>query len=965
MKKIAELIIKYRYLLFIIILAGVGWLGSQAKNIRMNNDMASWMDQSDPAVRLYTHTGNKFGSNYINMVVLKTKDIFTTENLSLVRRLTKAYEAIDGVYQVVSLTNILDVKPLPDGLEVKSLINKGPITKDNKKLKTLKRYVLSKERYRGFMVNDSGNATMIMVRLHIHADKNKISQIISQKADKMIPPNADVKVYIGGMPMAIYYADKLVNQDMGRLTPIVTLLILLVLFASFRSLQGTLLPLFTVLFATISTVGLMALFKVPLTMISASLPVVLLSTGTAYGIHLINASRELRLQGMFDPKQRIITSVDKVGLGILLAALTTMFGFGSLATAQLVPIKNLGIFLAIGIFLALLLTFLLILPILSVWNVKAKPDVKKPVKGYLVRILTKIADSVSSHAAIYAILALVIGIVALFFAFRMTREVNLTNYFPPDNPVRQAEKVMKKDFGGSTPVVVDFDAKSIKNPAVLRVIQRVQKMMRATPHLKHPSGVVDFLSEMNFIMNKKRTTPNTQQGVDNLWLFIEGKKELSQMIDDAKKETILQATIDQSNSKLMADVTKDMQERLKNVPKNIVTVDLDKTNSIQHKKLAEIITTDAMRELQDDLTYAGIRLKNKGKVRAAMLKAAFGSLLSADIRQKTVKKAVNKYMMSDSAELEVTQAVATNVARTLGTMKKWDASRVFTDLKQWIPEDQWKDDPDSLTAMSQSLKSVFHAAINDYMVTSVYDILKQNLSSPLAGLAPEIRQRVMADLWELRENTVYVSQRDYEQVFGKPASPSAIIGLQTTLTGEAKVMTQINDQLVVSQAESLGIAILMVFILMTIQFRSLSGGLLSMIPIVFTVLFNFGLMGLFKIPLDNATAMISSVAIGLGIDYTIHVMLRFKKEYALHNDTRLAMESTLSSVGRAVLINSLAVTLGFLVLLFSNMEPLRRFGYLMAITMVVSAIAALTIFPAAVLVTKAKFLTRPAGPKEA
>lgn len=971
MRKLAEFTIKYRYVLFVLVLGAVVWLGIQAKHITMNNDMTAWLDHSKPSVKLYMRTGEKFGANYIDMVVLKTRDVFTNRNLTLVRKLTKSFEKIDGVDQVLSLTNILDVKPTPDGLEVKNLIEKGPIPKDPKKLQALKRYVLSKERYRGFMVNNTGSATMLMVRLRLHADKNKVSALILKQAQALTRTGNGIQTYVGGMPVAIYEANKLVSRDMGRLTPIVTLLILLVLFASFRTAQGTLLPLITVILAAISTVGLMALFKVPLTMISASMPVVLLATGTAYGIHLINATRELGMQGVLDAHERVVAGTDKVGLGILMAALTTMFGFGSLATAQLIPIRNMGLFLAVGIFLSLIYTFLLVIPALTVWKVKVKPlpegrNVSQNVdQGVLSTVLTKIADSVTAHPWSYSVVSGVIALIALFFAFHMTREVNLTNYFPPSNPVRRAEDIMKREFGGATPVVVDFEAKTIKNPAVLRVMQRIQKTMRATPHVKHPSGVVDFMTEMNYVMNRKRMTPSTQQGVDNLWIFIEGKKELSQMLDDPKKEAIVQATIDQSNSKLMADVTREMEARLKHVPRKLVRVVRSKLTPKQREGIARVVTRDALAELKDDLAYAGIHITNEKPVHDVMLDAASGRLLGDAMRQKVVRSAVDKYMMSDSAELEVPQAVADAVADAISGMKAWNKASVLAILKQKIPEKLWKDDPDSLPAMADSLSAVYSGARDGAMVNLAFAALQKYLSRPLKGVAPEVKQRVKADLWELREPTTYVAAGDYEKVMGHPANASAVTKLKVELTGEAKVMTNVNNQLITSQAESLGIAILLVFILMMVQFKSFTGGLLSMIPIVFTILFNFGLMGMFKIPLDNATAMIASAAIGLGIDYTIHVMLRFKKEYEATGDTNTALRGTLAGAGRAVLVNSLAVTLGFLVLLLSSMEPLRRFGYLMAITMVISAVAALTVFPAAVLATRAKFLTRSAGPKEA
>ena len=80
------------------------------------------------------------------------------------------------------------------------------------------------------------------------------------------------------------------------------------------------------------------------------------------------------------------------------------------------------------------------------------------------------------------------------------------------------------------------------------------------------------------------------------------------------------------------------------------------------------------------------------------------------------------------------------------------------------------------------------------------------------------------------------------------------------------------------------------------------------------------------IKLDIATALISSVMIGVGIDYTIHFLWRFKEERSRGIDHKEAAYITLTTTGRGIIINALSVIVGFLALTLSNFEPLKFFG---------------------------------------
>jgi uncharacterized protein len=174
-------------------------------------------------------------------------------------------------------------------------------------------------------------------------------------------------------------------------------------------------------------------------------------------------------------------------------------------------------------------------------------------------------------------------------------------------------------------------------------------------------------------------------------------------------------------------------------------------------------------------------------------------------------------------------------------------------------------------------------------------------------------------------------------------------------TGLPSLYLQIDRSIVKSQMQSLIYATILVFILIAVILRSLKRGIHAIIPILATLLVLFGFMGLTKIPLDIATVLVGSVSIGIGVDYAIHMITHYSHEIRNGMNVRNALEHAIRISGRAILINVLSVALGFLVLTFSNLVPLQRFGLLVAVTMITSGAAALTLLPATLMVAYEKW----------
>jgi len=183
--------------------------------------------------------------------------------------------------------------------------------------------------------------------------------------------------------------------------------------------------------------------------------------------------------------------------------------------------------------------------------------------------------------------------------------------------------------------------------------------------------------------------------------------------------------------------------------------------------------------------------------------------------------------------------------------------------------------------------------------------------------------------------------------------------LSLEVTGTASVEAATTKEIVTGQITGLTVSVLVVLIMLGITFRNITYTFIAMVPLVGTIVINFGVMGFLNIPLDIGTAIISSVVIGIGVDYSIHYLSRLKANLARGMDFQAALDNTVTHSGKAILSNAVTVGSGFLALWFASLTPLIVMGWLITLTMVVSALAALVLLPVLVSLTCKRTLVNP------
>lgn len=166
------------------------------------------------------------------------------------------------------------------------------------------------------------------------------------------------------------------------------------------------------------------------------------------------------------------------------------------------------------------------------------------------------------------------------------------------------------------------------------------------------------------------------------------------------------------------------------------------------------------------------------------------------------------------------------------------------------------------------------------------------------------------------------------------------------VTGMGSLFARVMDASIESTKQSYVIAAVVITLMMIAMLGSVKLGLISMIPNLLPIVIAMGLMGFLKMPLDQFTMLIGSICVGLVVDDTIHFMHNFRRYHLQYNDVERAVRNTLLTTGRAILVTTVVLSLGFFIFTAASMENLVRFGLITGITIILALLGDLLLAPA-------------------
>ena len=175
--------------------------------------------------------------------------------------------------------------------------------------------------------------------------------------------------------------------------------------------------------------------------------------------------------------------------------------------------------------------------------------------------------------------------------------------------------------------------------------------------------------------------------------------------------------------------------------------------------------------------------------------------------------------------------------------------------------------------------------------------------------------------------------------------------------GFGDLLAELVTAVVRGQILSLLISIILVALVVMFLFKSFTAGIYASLPLITALISLFSLMGFLNIKLDMITTMLSSIMIGVGVDYTIHFLWRYKEERKLYSQEE-AVIKTLTTSGRGITFNAFSVIIGFSVLFISGFLPVKFFAFLVTVSIAVCLIGALVLLPALIIIFEPDFLKK-------
>jgi hypothetical protein len=921
------------------------------KNLYFENRITEWLNKKDPVVKLFVDIGEKFGTNELIMVALKSRkgETFSNEVLKSLKLFTNEMKEREEISSVKSIVNMPDIRKIEEGIEVKDFL--GYIPEKERKLNEIKKYALSKESYVNNVISEDGEWLAIAIYLRSGEDPVKVfGGIVKPVVEKYFSLN--MEIYYSGEPSTAYFADEFIKKDLRKLVPIIILTILIILYFSFRNFKGVVLPTLVVLIATIWVFGLMGLIRKPMNLITPALPVLLIALGSAYGIHVLNRIMyEEYTSGLnFSTLKKVVM---EVFIPVSMTGVTTIIGFCSFITAKIATITTFGLFAAAGILFSTLISLFFIPASYKLNSFKKKNSNAKRDDRYF-KFLLPLSRFVKNHPKFIIFISVIIFIIFIIWIPRISRKVNFIEYFPKNSVPSISFEIIKNNFGGASPLTVYFKSNNLKSASFLRLMRRVENYIFSLQEINNPFSVVDFIQEINYQLNNRYHIPDSDGGVSNLWFFIEGRDELRQILTEDYTEGLILSKLPQIDVKFLKKVREKLKDFLgKEFSRDYFEYRLDNLSEKEIIKLKKEETGYVLEEISWLLSYYNRNNENRFDERKAQeilycLIDNIPTCHDSDVKEK-IEEEFKDYIFSDYFDFEISINVKNKLYKNLckeifrGKFSKESLKKILESL---IPSFEYDEEiaNDVIETLFFRIEEAKRISFTERAYKAIKGIFPQNVRKN-----DYFNKKVKGLFYEIADNLVILPIKILDNTYSKKINIEKI-----EQSGFPSFMTKIDQLLYISQLQSLILALFVTFIVMIIMRHSFLFGMISLIPILFTLGIIYGFLGFSGIPLDYATMMIAGISIGVGIDYAIHLIHSIGNKMDEGYILEEAIQLTFLEKGKAILVNSIAVMAGFAVLLFSSLAPLRHLGGVMVGSMFLAAFSALTILPSVIFLIKSK-----------
>jgi uncharacterized protein len=862
---------KYPAVIVGVVIVITVFMGFQLPHAQLDNNNIRFLPDKNQAKIISEYIDETFGGQVMILVGLERpyRTVFEKSFLERIQKFAQTVEDTEFVKSVNSIMSTQYITGDSDSIIVSDLVPEN-FSGTDEEITELRRRIASWDLFRGSLVSDDFSATQILITLDVltadftHPEVTLSIEKIRKIAEELF--SGESEVYITGQPVINAVINESIIADNLLLIPLVVIVVLAMLFFSFRRFTFVILPFLTVIIAVVWTVGMAALFGIKLSVITTILPVILTAVGSAYGIHIVTHYMEdtrNKTMTIDEHRELVLILVKKLIKPVFLAALTTMAGFISFCFTPIVPMREFGYCAGFGVLASFAVAALFIPAMFLLRGPRALKEQKKEQneESRFSNIITGIFLSIAEKKKLVIVLALMVAAFSIYGLSKVIIDNAVVEFFQNETDISRSDRFIREYFGGSKDLSLVIQADSTEellHPDVLQAIDGLSAYLtKNVPAVGKVVGFTDIIKRINQVFNAGESPEGLQK---------------------------------------------------------VTSYNADSFGF-----------NDA-----EDFGFGGFGFGDFGFYDDAAAAETPKQESNFDITQYS---AADLLRFLDNAAGKSNNLSGNDLVRELKRLTNYEGMAYYE-----IPADPKR--------YGKETKEELQRLIANYLVLLAGDDDSGYSNDPLEPTA--IKTMIQLRTKGSKDSQVVIDLINEYIAVNFPDNIRVIIG------GGITYEMAITDLIFNSQLISIFISVLIVFFIVAVSNKSMIAGIIGAVPLMLAILCNFAVMGFLGIKLNLGTALIASLAVGIGIDYTIHFIEFFKHEYQLGEQDFL--RKTFIGCGKAIIINALSVGAGFGVLALSQFRIIAELGALIALSMLITALVSLTVIPALLMVIKPRFI---------
>jgi uncharacterized protein len=992
--------LRFPWLVLAMVVVAVVVFGSRFPNVRFDNDPENMLAE-DEAVRVFHHKVKEtFGLyDFVIVGIVNTEHpdgIFNVETLrridTLTRRLLSLRRGADGRPEVVSGADTpayraLDLRPSgwfarvlnaafrhdphalfrEDGrsaiigreiispsvvdnikqagqgaLKLEYLMETVPRTREE--ALAIRDDAMGNPLYKGTLVAEDEKAICLYIPIEAKTYSYNVANLV--RALTRDWDSADA-VHITGLPVAedTFGVEMLVQ--MATSAPLAGLAIFLLLLAFFRRIALIVAPMLVAVVSVICTMGLLIGLGFDVHIMSSMIAIFLMPIAVADAVHILSEFYDAypRFQ---DRKQTLRHVIGHLFMPMLYTSLTTMAGFGSLATTPIPPVRVFGLHVAFGVGLAwvLTMTFVPAFIMLFVSNRSLHALCASPAdaaacvvrNGPLDRFLRALGGATYRRARLILGIAAAVTVFSVAGLLRIEVNDNPVKWFTPRHPVRVADRVLNAHFGGTYTAYLRLKADPNAAPTCREKAAAIRRAVAERFGAAMPRALAAFLAEMDRL----------EAALCNL-ATCDPERCFDALADAARR-----IDADASGSwAALADAINYLNADALTLPAL--------TRALEAVAEADAADRAALRE-----ALAGAEAQEGEALREAALAVCdryTGLSFERVVQTMRTELSAPPFKQPDVLRyVDALQRQLEGIAVVGKTSSAVDAvKKAAYELQYTAPP---ADAPPAEAAALEARNRAFFAVPESAAAAGQVYIQLEGMKKKDNLFHLVTRNYAEANIWvQLTRGDNRDMQAVVDAVERFMAAQPPPMALEADWAGLTYLNVVWQDKMVRGMFASLISSFVVVLVMMMVLFRSPLYGVLSMIPLSLTIVFIYGLIGWVGKDYDMPVAVLSSLTLGLSVDFAIHFLQRAREEQKRYGAWKDACAPMFREPAMAISRNAITISVGFTPLLLAPLVPYKTVGFFLATIMAASWLATLCVLPALLTVLQ-RFAFRNNADKE-